>query len=76
MNRKAVLVLALGVIGVSAGSTFVKLAEDSPALATAAYRMTFSFLILAPLALIKTRKEIFSLSKRCLLYTSDVPTKA
>ena len=63
MNKKAVLVLTLGVIGVSAGSLFVRLA-DSPALATAAYRMTFSFLILAPFALIKARKEIFSLSKR------------
>ena len=63
MNKKAVLVLTLGVIGVSAGSLFVRLA-DSPALATAAYRMTFSFLILAPFALVKARKEIFSLSTR------------
>jgi drug/metabolite transporter (DMT)-like permease len=63
MNRKAVLVLTLGVIGVSTGSLFVRLA-DSPALATAAYRMTFSFLMLLPFALIKSRKEIFSLSKR------------
>ena len=45
------------------GSLFVRLA-DSPALATAAYRMTFSFLMLLPFALLKTRKEIFSLSKR------------
>ena len=63
MNRKAGFVLALGVIGVSMGSLFVRLA-DSPALATAAYRMTFSFLMLLPFALLKTRKEIFSLSKR------------
>ena len=45
------------------GSLFVRLA-DSPALPTAAYRMTFSFLMLLPFALLKTRKEIFSLSKR------------
>jgi drug/metabolite transporter (DMT)-like permease len=63
MNKKAILVLTLGVMGVSAGSLFVRLA-DSPALATAAYRMTFSFLMLLPLALLKRRKEIFSLSKR------------
>ena len=63
MNRKAGFVLAFGVIGVSMGSLFVRLA-DSPALATAAYRMTFSFLMLLPFALLKTRKEIFSLSKR------------
>ena len=63
MNKKAVLVLTLGVIGVSTGSLFVRLA-DSPALATAAYRMTFAFLILTPFALAKSRKEIFSLSKR------------
>ena len=63
MNRKAGFVLALGVIGVSMGSLFVRLA-DSPALATAAYRMTFSFLMLLPFALLKTRKEIFSLSRR------------
>ena len=55
--------MALGVIGVSMGSLFVRLA-DSPALATAAYRMTFSFLMLLPFALLKTRKEIFSLSRR------------
>jgi len=63
MNRKAGFVLALGVIGVSMGSLFVRLA-DSPALATAAYRMTFSFLMLLPFALLKTRKEIFRLSRR------------
>lgn len=64
MNRKAVLILTIGVIGVSTGSFFVRLAEDSPALSTAAYRMTFAFLILTPFALAKSRKEIFSLSKR------------
>jgi drug/metabolite transporter (DMT)-like permease len=37
---------------------------DSPALATAAYRMTFSFLILFPITLIGNRKEIFGLSRR------------
>ena len=63
MNKQAGLVLTLGVIGVSTGSLFVRLA-DSPALATAAYRMTFSFLMLLPFALAKSRKEIFSLSKR------------
>ncbi len=63
MKQNAGFVLALGVIGVSMGSLFVRLA-DSPALATAAYRMTFSFLMLLPFALLKTRKEIFSLSKR------------
>ena len=63
MKKTACVVLALGVLGVSTGSLFVRLA-DSPALATAAYRMTFAFLLLAPFALALKRRDITCLSGR------------
>lgn len=51
------MVLALGIAAVSTGAIFVRLA-DAPAIVTAAYRMGIASLLLAPLALIKTRREI------------------
>tara|TARA_B100001115_G_scaffold181405_1_gene175560 strand:+ start:1994 stop:2878 length:885 start_codon:yes stop_codon:yes gene_type:complete len=63
VKKTACVVLALGVLGVSTGSLFVRLA-DSPALATAAYRMTFAFLLLAPFALALKRRDITCLSGR------------
>ena len=70
MKKTACVVLALGVLGVSTGSLFVRLA-DSPALATAAYRMTFAFLLLAPFALALKRREITGLSGRELAVAAD-----
>jgi drug/metabolite transporter (DMT)-like permease len=57
------LILVLGVIGVSTGSIFVRLA-DAPALVTAAYRVGLASLILAPVALWKARQELSALSMR------------
>jgi len=58
-----VLVLIIGIIGVSTGSIFARLA-DAPALVTAAYRVGLASLILVPLAAWKARDELRSLSFR------------
>ena len=54
-------VLIIGIIGVSTGSIFARLA-DAPALVTAAYRMGLTALILIPLAAWKVGDELRSLS--------------
>ena len=55
------VVLAIGIIGVSTGSIFARLA-DAPALVTAAYRVGLASLILIPLAAWKARDELRNLS--------------
>ena len=55
------VVLICGVIGVSTGSIFARLA-DAPALVTAAYRVGLASLILIPLAGWKARDELRNLS--------------
>jgi drug/metabolite transporter (DMT)-like permease len=55
------VVLILGVVGVSTGSIFARLA-DAPALVTAAYRVGLASLILVPLAVWKARDELRNLS--------------
>lgn len=55
------VVLICGVIGVSTGSIFARLA-DAPALVTAAYRLGLASLILIPLAGWKARDELRNLS--------------
>ena len=54
-------VLILGIIGVSTGSIFARLAV-APALVTAAYRMGLAALILIPFAAWKAGDELRSLS--------------
>lgn len=71
MNRKQnssplfnpYMVLIIGVIGVSTGSIFARLA-DAPALVTAAYRMGLAAFILVPLAAWKAGEELRSLTFR------------
>ena len=58
-----VLVLTIGIFGVSTGAIFARLAE-APALVTAAYRVGLASLILVPLAAWKARDELRSLSFR------------
>ena len=58
-----VIVLTLGILGVSTGAIFARLA-DSPALVTAAYRLGLAALILVPLAAWKARDELCNLSIR------------
>lgn len=57
------LVLAVGLLAVSHGAIFVRLA-DAPALVTAAWRLTFSLAVLLPLAAIFARRELLTLSRR------------
>jgi drug/metabolite transporter (DMT)-like permease len=56
-------VLLLGVIAVSTGSIFARLA-DAPALVIAAYRCTLATLILLPIASISARDELRRLARR------------
>ena len=56
-----VVVLTLGILGVSTGAIFARLA-DAPALVTAAYRLGLASLILVPLATWRVRDELRSLS--------------
>jgi drug/metabolite transporter (DMT)-like permease len=58
---KSYIVLAFGIIGVSTGSIFARLA-DAPALVTAAYRLGLASAILIPLAAWKARDELRKLS--------------
>ncbi|NNL78583.1 MAG: DMT family transporter [Desulfobacterales bacterium] len=59
------MVLICGIVGVSTGSIYARLA-DAPALVTAAYRLGLASLILVPLACWKTRNELCNLSFRDL----------
>ena len=60
-------VLTIGVVGVSTGALFVRLA-DAPALVTAAYRLGIALLCILPFAYWKARAEIFSLTHRQSLF--------
>jgi drug/metabolite transporter (DMT)-like permease len=57
------LILTIGIMGVSTGSIFARLA-DAPALVTAAYRVGLASLILIPAACWKARAELRGLSFR------------
>jgi drug/metabolite transporter (DMT)-like permease len=61
LPRNSYLVLIIGIIGVSTGSIFARLA-DAPALVTAAYRVGLATLILIPAAGWKARDELRRLS--------------
>jgi len=54
--------LASGLIGVSTGAIFARLAGEAPALVIAAYRLGLASLILAPIAWCQCRSEIRGLS--------------
>ena len=58
-----ILVLAAGVVCISFGSIFVRLA-DAPALVKSAYRLGISALIVVPYALIYHRREYLLMSRR------------
>ena len=60
------VVLIVGIMGVSTGSIFARLA-DAPSLVTAAYRMGLAALILIPLAAWKAGDELRSLSGRDIM---------
>ena len=58
-----IIVLTIGIFGVSTGAIFARLA-DAPALITAAYRLGLASLVLVPLAAWKARDELRLLSVR------------
>jgi len=64
---KPALVLFMGVVAVSFGSIFVRLAEASPII-IAAYRLGFASLVIGPVALIRSGQELRALSRRDLFY--------
>ncbi|MDZ7581507.1 MAG: DMT family transporter [Deltaproteobacteria bacterium] len=58
--------LLTGVLAVSTGAIFVRLAGDAPALVIAAYRVGLASAVIVPLAWFKVRAELRSLSRRDL----------
>jgi drug/metabolite transporter (DMT)-like permease len=60
---KSYTALITGVLAVSTGAIFVRLA-DAPALVIAAYRVGIASLVLIPIALLAKRKELTGLSRR------------
>lgn len=61
-KRNAYLVLVLAVFCFSFSSIFIRL-SDAPAPAIAAYRMVLATLLIAPFALVRSRKRIASLKR-------------
>jgi len=59
------LILFIGVSAISTGAIFARLA-DAPALVVAAYRVGLATLILAPVAMVRSRRELMGLSSRDL----------
>lgn len=72
MNKPIVhpyLALAIGVVSVSTSAIFVKLA-DAPAEIIAFYRLFFSFLMIAPIFLLKYRHSLVGISKRDWIFST------
>lgn len=62
-----VLVLAFGILAVSAASIFIRFAQGySPSLVIAAYRLSLAALVLTPLAFTQRRRELTALDRRKL----------
>lgn len=62
------LALIGGVVAISTGAVFIRLADDAPALVIAAYRVGIATVVLLPLSFIKARSELLNLS------TADLKT--
>lgn len=61
------LAILAGVVAVSFSALFVRL-SSAPPLITAAYRLLFTFLLVAPYTLIRHRRELFAMKPRELLF--------
>lgn len=59
-----VFALLVGVVAVSTGAIFIRLADDAPALVIAAYRVGLAVLLLLPVAWWRARDELRQLSWR------------
>lgn len=68
LEKYSMLVLIVGVLGVSVSAIFVRFAEG-PSVVLAAWRLLWSALLLAPTTLLKkeTRDELFHINKKTLL---------
>ncbi|MCP4109895.1 MAG: DMT family transporter [Desulfobacteraceae bacterium] len=64
MTKPPYFALVSGVLAVSTGAIFARLAGEAPALVIAAYRVGLASLVLAPFAWWKARDEILNLSKK------------
>ncbi len=63
---KHYLILIIGVVAVSFGSIFTRLAE-APFLVIAVYRLALASLVISPIACIHSRKELRSISRNSIL---------
>jgi len=62
------LAIIVAIISVSTASLFIKFAqEEAPSLVIAALRLTLASLLLAPIAIIRHKEELLSLSRKELL---------
>ena len=62
------LAIIIAIISVSTASLFIRFAQqEAPSLVIAALRLTIASLLLAPIAIIRHKKELLSLSKKELL---------
>ena len=62
------LVIAFGILAVSTASIFIRYAQaDAPSIVIAFYRLGIATLVLTPIALIKKRQELKTLTRRELL---------
>ena len=68
MEKHPMLMILVGVIGISLSSIFVKFSQ-APSAVTAAYRLLWTVLLLTPVVLGKAsvRRELFGLSKKSVL---------
>jgi len=63
-----IFVISLGILAVSTASIFIRFAqEDAPSIVVAAYRLTFAALVLGPVAWIRHRAELRTLTRRELV---------
>ena len=68
LEKYPMLVLVIGVIGISLSSIFVRF-SDAPSVVTAAYRLLWTVLLMTPVVLGKAevRKEFRAVDKKCIL---------
>ena len=68
IEKHPMIMIAVGVVGISLSSIFVKL-SDAPSAVTALFRLVWTVILMSPSVLIKkdVRKELFSTDKRSLV---------
>jgi len=71
IQKYPIIMIAVGVVGISLSSIFVKL-SSAPSAVTAAYRLLWTVLLMTPSVFIKkdTRREFLSVSSRSILLSA------